>query len=677
MMTKVIVTGASGHIGYHVADMLLNKFYEVHCLIRRENINTLKLQRKGAVMHHCDLSNPDTYKDILEDADCLFHLAAENTTSRAEAQKIIDNTAGISLNVLNTCVEKKVRVIVYTSSVVVLGRSVDKKKLITEDDRTVFMESPYVEGKTKAEKFIEDLIHHTKADIRRLYPSWVIGPEDPKLTPPHKIITNYVAKGQLFYFSGGISLASVTSVAAGHVAAYEKGNPQGTYILGGDNITFKEFYDLLSTFTRHSKPIVKIRKWMIVIGAVLTKPLFKMMGMEPMLEPDYARSVFGNFSWYDSTKAIRELDYKIIPARQLLSDAVDEARAKLAATADLGFQRVENTATDEHDDCLLITGVPGWLGNRMVDIIINGDKYGEFQSKRKVRLLVQPQYAALLHLPEQFEIIYGDLNDKKALREALEGVKTVFHLAGAIYPKRIKTLYTVNTEGTKNLIDLCIEKGIRRIIYMSTDSVVGKGMKKKRVFDESTVAKPYKHYGKSKYLAERYLLDKTAEGLVDGTSLRGFWFFGPFAPQRQLTFINMFNWPRQIVFGTGKNYRSISHIDNIVQAFFKAEKNVRTYGKCYWICGNESQLSVDEIYETIALKLGKPYQPLHIPVFFCRLFGLADSVLGLFGYLHPSIHAAGKFYFDIAGKVDAAKRDFNYEPKVTFEDAADELRRMM
>ncbi|MEA3495922.1 MAG: NAD-dependent epimerase/dehydratase family protein, partial [Bacteroidota bacterium] len=339
----------------------------------------------------------------------------------------------------------------------------------------------------------------------------------------------------------------------------------------------------------------------------------------------------------------------------------------------LGIQKNPFKENSSEKGKLLITGAPGWLGNRMIDVLINGDKDGEFQSNRKVKLLVQPQYQGFLNLPENFEIVYGDITDKNSLAKVLENVSTVFHIAGAIYPPKIKTLYEVNFKGTKNLVDVCIEKGIRRIIYMSTDSVGGKGTKEKRIFDKNTPPTPYRNYGESKYLAEKYILDKTKEGLIDGTSLRGFWFFGPFAPPRQLNFLNMFSWPRQLVFGTGKNFRSISHVDNTIQAFFKTEKEAKTFGKAYWICGNESEMTVDDIYRTIANKLGKEYKPLHIPVWMCKMFGLADSFLGLFGILHPTIHAAGKFYFDIAGKIDDAKEDFGYEPKISFEETAEEL----
>jgi dihydroflavonol-4-reductase len=675
-MKKVGVTGASGHIGFNVACELLKRGYETHLFIRKENLNIFKLKQKGAQVHVCDLLKPETYAAELKGLEGVFHLAAENTTKKANENQVIQNTLGITEVFLNTCIEQKINRIIYTSSVVVLGRSESRHILINENDKTKFVESPYVEGKVKAEEFVDSLVREKDIDIRRVYPSWVVGPGDPKMTPPHKIITDYVGKGQPFYFPGGISLASVEEIARAQVKLFEKEERQGCYVLAGDNITFKEFYTLLSSYTRFGRPKIKFPKWLIVMGARFTAPVFRLFGMEPILEVSYAKSVFGNYSWYDSTKAVRDLDYQIQPAKQLLSDAVFEANKRISSTTNLGIQYRAYQKTSAEGGKLLITGAPGWLANRMIDIMINGDKDGEFQSNRAVRLLVQKSHAGLLDLPANFEIVYGDITNKKDVLDALEGVESVFHIAGAIYPSKIKTLYAVNERGTKNIVDACIEKNIRRIIYMSTDSVCGRGTKKKRVFDEHSAPTPYRNYGKSKYLGEKYLLEKSHAGFIDATALRGFWFFGPFAPPRQLNFLNMFSWPRQLVFGNGKNYRSTSHVDDIVQAFFKAENNSNTYGKWYWIAGNEHEMTVDELYENIAKGLNTEYKPLHLPNWMCGLFGILDKLLGMFGYLHPSIHAAGKFHFDIAGKIDAAKRDFDYNPKFSFQDTARQLKEL-
>ena len=327
-------------------------------------------------------------------------------------------------------------------------------------------------------------------------------------------------------------------------------------MLGGVNVDFPGFYRLLARFAKRKPPAVLLPKPAMMTAAQGAKGVFGALGKEAPVDPAYVEAVVGNYSWYDSGKAVRELGYHITPIETSLAEAVRLARQRLAGTYALN-QRIAGKTADGpppgDDDRLLITGSPGWMGNRLIDILINGDRFGEKYPRRKVRLLQHPSAQGLMDAPPDFEIVYADINDKPAVKKALAGVRAVYHLAGLIYPPKIDLLYTVNTEGTKTLVDACIETGVRRLIYMGTDSICGHGTAEQRRFDENTPATPYKHYGESKYLGEQYVLDKTREGKIDGTSLRGFWFFGPYAPARNMGFVKMFFWPRQIVFGDGQN----------------------------------------------------------------------------------------------------------------------------
>src|SRR4051812_10360414 len=113
-MPKAIVTGAAGHIGYNVAKVLLSKNYNVHLLVRSINVNIIELQDMGAVVHPCNLFNVDSYAAIIKDADVLFHLAAENTTSMSNASRVLENTDKLTQVVLNACVDYGVKTVIYT-----------------------------------------------------------------------------------------------------------------------------------------------------------------------------------------------------------------------------------------------------------------------------------------------------------------------------------------------------------------------------------------------------------------------------------------------------------------------------------------------------------------------------------------------------------------------------------
>ncbi len=110
-----------------------------------------------------------------------------------------------------------------------------------------------------------------------------------------------------------------------------------------------------------------------------------------------------------------------------------------------------------------------------------------------------------------------------------------------------------------------------------------------------------------------------------------------------------------------------------MRALLTAEDAPATFGKWYWIGDAENGHSLDTIYGTIADAFGRPYRPLYVPKLFCRLFGAVDALLGKFGRIHPTIHAAAKFDLDIAGSDAAARRDFGYTPFVDLATAAAEL----
>ena len=672
------ITGASGHIGYHVARLLLERGQEVRLLLRAPNVLSRRLENLGARVHVVDLLAPESCLPALTGTTALFHLAATNTTSQTGAELVERSTVTLTESVLAAARLAGVSTVVYTSSVVVLGRSSHPAKLLNESDATATAESPYVRGKVAAERVAREA-QAAGRDVRIVYPSWVVGPDDAKLTPPHRLILQAVKKGQRFSFDGGVSVAHVEEVAAAHLAAWEKGQAGGRYVLGGQNVTFKEFYELLARLSGHAAPVLRLPKAALLAGATVLKGLFGVAGREAPVDPEYIRAVIGNFSWYDSSRAVAELGYAIRPIEETLREAVQLARQRLIGSYALNLATRGTPAPPSLPGVpplgrLLITGAPGWLGNRFIDVLVNGSRDGRRYPARPVRLFVQSSAKGMLDLPDQFEIVYGDINDPVALRAALEGVATVIHLAGAVYPPQVETLYRVNWQGTRALVDACIERGVRRFMFMSTDSVCGHGGPAQRVFDEHTPPSPYGNYGRSKWMAESYVLEKTAAGQLDGTSLRGFWFFGPYAPARQKTFVGtLASWPMQPVFGNGKNLRSISHVDNIVQAFQAAENEPASFGKWYWIGDAAGGYTVDTICEAIATAFGNRYRPLYVSKSLCRLIGVLDRILGSFGRLHPTIHAATKFGFDIAGVSSAAQRDFGYVPLVNLEEAAAEL----
>ena len=252
---------------------------------------------------------------------------------------------------------------------------------------------------------------------------------------------------------------------------------------------------------------------------------------------------------------------------------------------------------------VLITGVPGWLGSRFVEILCQKMKDGTPEGLRRVRCLVLPGMATdeLNDLP--VEMVAGDLRNGATLPDAVRGVETVFHLAGVIHAGRVRELYDINTEGTRNLISAAAEAGVKRFVYISSNSAAGHNTNWGRPMTEEDPAQPYKHYGRSKFQAEQIISEYFENGAIETVILRPCWYYGTRQPARQTRFFRMIKSGKPIFFGDGTNERSMAYIDNVVEALLLAESCEHANGQMYWIA-DERPYPTLEIYGTVANLLG-------------------------------------------------------------------------
>ena len=316
---------------------------------------------------------------------------------------------------------------------------------------------------------------------------------------------------------------------------------------------------------------------------------------------------------------------------------------------------------------VLVTGVPGWLGSRLVEILCQQMKDGTSDRPRRVRCLVLPGLATddLAGLP--IELVGGDVRVPAMLPEALRGVETVFHLAGVIHAKRVRELYDINTEGTRNLISAAVEAGVKRFVYISSNSAVGHNTNWGRPMTEEDPPQPYKHYGRSKLQAERIISEYYDEGAIETVILRPCWYYGTRQPARQTRFFRMIKSGKPIFFGDGTNERSMAYIDNVTEALLLAESFEHANGQTYWIA-DERPYQTLEIYRTVADLLGVDLRPRFLPAFSSTCCEWIDTILQVGGLYSTNFHVAGEMAKDISCSVEKAKRELGYRPRVGLEE---------
>ncbi len=112
----------------------------------------------------------------------------------------------------------------------------------------------------------------------------------------------------------------------------------------------------------------------------------------------------------------------------------------------------------------------------------------------------------------------ADISDQVTLREALEGATTVIHAAAFVSfnPRRRKQIFEINVEGTRNIVNTCLQLGIKNLIHVSSVSALGRKPGEPVTEVSKWSGAHATDYAESKYLAELEVFRGAEEGLEVG-----------------------------------------------------------------------------------------------------------------------------------------------------------------
>ncbi len=164
------------------------------------------------------------------------------------------------------------------------------------------------------------------------------------------------------------------------------------------------------------------------------------------------------------------------------------------------------------DSNILVTGANGFLGSVIVrQLLRNGYKniYAFIRKGSRIELIED--------IIEEIKIAEGDLSDIVGLESIIENMDVVIHSAALVSfrKKDSKSMMQVNVEGTSNLLNICIERKIKRFIHISSIAALGRKESGKMIDENSEweASDVNSDYAISKYLAEMEVWRANAEGL--------------------------------------------------------------------------------------------------------------------------------------------------------------------
>jgi len=323
MVKKILITGANGFLGSAITKLGIKKGYKVSILVRNNsNLINLKPLLSKLKVHYGNLEDIESLNQPIKDNDFIFHVAADyRLWSRKPAEIYAANVLGTENIALKTLTHNKI--LIYTSSVATLKL---KKDFISDENSVAKfddMVGDYKKSKFLAEKIISSFIKKKKLKAIIVNPSTPIGQGDIKPTPTGKIILDVLKKEMPAYVDTGLNFVHVDDVAEGHFLALKYGKIGEKYILGGENLNFKDFIDLVSEIGKVPKVKFKINQKYLYLFAIINETLARyMFRYNPSLTLDGLR-MSEKKMFFSSEKAKKLLRYRPRNVKNAIKDSVN------------------------------------------------------------------------------------------------------------------------------------------------------------------------------------------------------------------------------------------------------------------------------------------------------------------------------------------------------------------
>ncbi len=314
-MKPTLVTGANGHVGNNLCRQLIERGEGVRAMIRA-SADPASLAGLDLEIVRGDIMDPASTARAVQGAGRVYHTAAGFLMwSRDPERDIIRPSVEGTRNVMEAAARAGVDKVVYTSSSGTIGHASSPRPL----DESHSMTEPhthYLRGKIAAEKEAFAIAERTGLAMTSIHPGLILGPRFAKPSESVAQIAQFLNQGAPIYFDGGFSVVDVEDVARGAILAMEKGRSRERYILAGENVTVKQLFDLMADLTGLTAPSVKLPVPVVRVIAGAMELTSRLTGSRPMIDRSQVDEFAGKYAYFDCSKAVRELGYTFLSARE-------------------------------------------------------------------------------------------------------------------------------------------------------------------------------------------------------------------------------------------------------------------------------------------------------------------------------------------------------------------------
>jgi dihydroflavonol-4-reductase len=315
---KILVTGATGFLGHHLVKRLIDEGNEVR-ILKEKDVSLDLLKGLKIEVFEGDIRDFESVKKAVSGCEIVFHLAGLiSYWSRQNNLQFEINVNGTK-NVVKSCLEAKVKRLIYTSSTTAVGFNPGG----LADEKTEFnlgsFGIAYCDTKYLAEKEVQKGVK-AGLDAVIVCPGSMYGPGDIRRIREDPVFPKGLSS--LFYIKGGLGVVDVEDVVEGEILAWRKGKRGERYILVGENLSFYDIRKTIAEISGENPPKIVLPHLVFLSISYILNLISFLTEKRPKFTPENAR-LNKTYLYFSSEKAKNELGISFRPFKESVKRMIE------------------------------------------------------------------------------------------------------------------------------------------------------------------------------------------------------------------------------------------------------------------------------------------------------------------------------------------------------------------
>lgn len=324
---KFLITGATGFIGTELIHFLHKNNHRIRVFCRPTS-NTDLFEHIPTEIAYGDISDYPSVEKAVLGCEYVIHLAGYAKNWAKDPKIFYDvNLYGLK-NLLKAAQEAEIKKVILISTCMVFGPS--KNNTINENNNPI---EDYLCEYQRSKCEADQLGINANQDglpVVVIHPTRVFGPG--LLTEGNSVtimIKKYLQGKWRFILSDGTAVGNyvfIDDVIQGIWKAFERGKPGEKYIIGGENLTYNDFYKIVGEISKCHRFMLHIPAWIAMIIAQIQLLVAIIFRKYPLITPKWIRIFLMNWA-FSSDKAQKELGYTFTPFKQGIEKTIEWLRS--------------------------------------------------------------------------------------------------------------------------------------------------------------------------------------------------------------------------------------------------------------------------------------------------------------------------------------------------------------